>query len=72
LLIFRVCIQLKIEDSKIKNELKELKVLEANAMETLERHKIEQADIVKQEDKFFKEYCRHKRQLLEVEDQSLR
>jgi beclin 1 len=60
---------LKLEEGALRKELNELKIVEASALDNLERQKKEQDRLREQEELFLKEYCRHKRQLSETEDQ---
>jgi len=61
---------LKREENLLRTDLKELKIAEVTAVENLQKQKDEQARLREQEEQFFKEYCRHKRQLSEIEDQN--
>jgi len=63
---------LKREEGKLRGELNELKIDEATAVENLQRQKKEFQRLKEQEEEFLKEYCRHKKQLNEIEDYGLR
>ena len=58
-----------MEETTLRHELNELKVAEVTALETLQDFKAKQQRLKEQEEQFLKEYCRHKRQLSETEDQ---
>ncbi|CAL8080854.1 unnamed protein product [Orchesella dallaii] len=61
---------LKVEETKLVGELRELKVEETNATEALENQRKQFRQLKEQEEEFMKEYCRHKRELNELEDYS--
>jgi len=60
--------KLQSEESTLKSELDELDIFQKEADDKLKEQQIERAKLEKEEQKYWKEYSRHKRQLLIAED----
>lgn len=61
--------QLKLDEGSLKNQLDELEEERKKLMSTLQQHKEEKEQFGVEEERFWHEYCSHKQQLLQYEDE---